>query len=298
MTNLSDLIPTGAGTFETVAIDHTYAGSILSGKHYLLDMSGASADKTLTIPSGATKYQVKFTAYNNEAISWRLKVAATSPNKIRVDGVDYDDVKILPSNSGAMFSWNGSKYVVDQPATFVSGTFAGAMTFTGPLTPSAGIVGQTSGSAITAGNIGQYTHQPYVGDLSMTTVDSAYHDFSTNVVTGSLTAGVYVIRIHFNAQMYGYTPGTGPNGLLGYFQLVDSAAAQLDATANILNWEYSGSTVMYTGKGMTATLEGVLNFTGTAKTVKLQGKMVPYGSGGSGGEMHLIHYTLVTHRIA
>jgi hypothetical protein len=135
MTKLSDVVVTGAGTFETVAIDHTYAGTIVAGKHYLVDMSGASADKTLTLPAGASKAEVKFTVTGNHNNGWRVVVDGYSTEKILWEDTQYDDAKIMYANAWAQFSWdvNDSQWIVTDASSPMTGTFSGSLGISGNL---------------------------------------------------------------------------------------------------------------------------------------------------------------------
>jgi hypothetical protein len=156
MTKLSDVVVTGAGTFETVAIDHTYAGTIAAGKHYLVDMSGASADKTLTLPAGASKAEVKFTVTGNHNNGWRVVVDGYSTEKILWEGTQYDDAKIMYANAWAQFSWdvNDSQWIVADASSPMTGTFSGSLNVTGTL--------NTTGNLSTSSNLGVGTTSPSV----------------------------------------------------------------------------------------------------------------------------------------
>lgn len=109
------------------------------GKHYVVDMSGESADKTCTLPAGSTGANIRVQVAPAHA-SYKLTVDGNGSEKVLYSGTDYDDIYFAAGlETWAEFAWNGTKWVCEDSTVPVKGTFSGAMTFTGLVTASSGI---------------------------------------------------------------------------------------------------------------------------------------------------------------
>jgi hypothetical protein len=127
----------------------------------------------------------------------------------------------------AEFVWNGTKWLVNDNSNVLSGTFSGALTITGALTPSGGIVGKTDGVAVAAG---------YVGEICTTTEragtgGSAYQDFNNTAITNtgftkmiykSVKKGIYIV----SGQSGCYRSDSATSGeLIAYLAVGDTAVS-------------------------------------------------------------------------
>ena len=111
-----------------------------AGKHYLVIMS--SADITATLPSGAAESVIAFTIRGNATTAYNLILAgAGGTETVTYWDVPYTSATFLPRCGWLQVSWatTGTTWMVDDQATFVSGTFAGACEFTGLITANLGI---------------------------------------------------------------------------------------------------------------------------------------------------------------
>jgi hypothetical protein len=168
----------GGGLIVT-PVTHTVT-TLASGKHYLIDMSGASADITVTLPSGATESVVRVTATGNATNGWRVIVDANGSEKIAYDSAQYDSAKIIYADQWAEFSWdsNDSQWIVNDASSPLNGTFSGAIEVTGLITAAAGIKLPTSGG--TASTLDFY--EEYTLSSNILYVDSASQGFGIKVI--------------------------------------------------------------------------------------------------------------------
>jgi hypothetical protein len=127
-----------------------------AGKHYLVDMAGASANVEVTLPTGAAE-AVVMCSVTNCTSTYRLILKAGSDIIVDSTGTLCTTVQLLQGGqTWVQANWRTDRWVLDGPSTFVSGTFAGDMTFTGKVivptkTPSAandtGTTGQVAWDA-------------------------------------------------------------------------------------------------------------------------------------------------------
>jgi hypothetical protein len=144
----------GGGGLIVTPVNHTVT-TLDSGKHYLIDMSGASADVTVTLPAGAAESALRVSVLNNATSGFRVTLARNGSDTIAYDSVTtYTDAKIVYADQWVELSWRTTYWVIDDASSPLNGTFSGAFTTTGPYTPQGGIVGNTTGTPIATGYIG------------------------------------------------------------------------------------------------------------------------------------------------
>jgi len=177
------------------------------GKHYIVDMAGANALRTITLPTGAAESVVRVTCINNDSTTYPLTIARGSTNTIFYNDTENTTVNFPYAEQWAEFSYTvtGTHWVVNDGSTPLSGTFSGALTVTGPFTPSGGIVGKTDGVAIAAGYVGQKISGVVSGTLTLSS------NSRRNVATVALTPGVWAV--YGCCGMGGGNPITGTRTL-------------------------------------------------------------------------------------
>lgn len=201
MSNLSDFIPTPAGALPVVTATHTIHGTTLTvSKNYQINMSGASANVSCPIPAGGTAGNLKINI-NPASSLYKFTFTGTSGNQFRYSGTIYDSIDIPAAlETGIELLWDGTYWCVTDSSVPVSGTFSGALTVTGALTPSGGIVGRIDGSNPSATHIGQIaftglTQRSGTGGYSYSvqaSADAGVGSYST-VASIDLDKGVYIV---------------------------------------------------------------------------------------------------------
>jgi hypothetical protein len=196
----SDWAIVGGGLIVTPLSNPTTGSSLESGKHYII--YNLASDVTLKLPAGATEATVQVSVFGNASNGYRVTVQVAD-----VPGTDtitygsvtgYSAAKILNPDTWATFSWDGtSAWQVDDATVALSGTFSGPLTVTGPLTPSGGIVGDTSGTAKGAGFVGEMFGTSYADTKAFTKYLSSTTETvgaETVVNTQTLNKGTYLVR--------------------------------------------------------------------------------------------------------
>ena len=150
----------GGGIQPVAATISANAFTAVAGNAYTVDWAGATnvnTDVTVTFPTAVAGDALEFITIGNNAGTGRLLMKPAAGQTITVLGVSYastDTVKLLPCDPAwVKMSWNGTAWIPEGQATFVSGTFAGNLKVTGLLSASAGVsVGNasTSGTGITS----------------------------------------------------------------------------------------------------------------------------------------------------
>jgi hypothetical protein len=178
----------------------------VSGKHYLINTtSGAVA---VQLPAGTSEAAIKFSDANETWDTYNVTITPASGETI--DSLATNETLVCDVKRGWVeLSWNGARWVLGSLAsttvaeagasttgTVTTGTqtFAGAKTFTGALTPSGGIVGQTSGATIASGYVGQkldFTTR----SVTCTLAGSWYAN--TSALT-TLTPGIWMVYGHYS----------------------------------------------------------------------------------------------------
>lgn len=165
------------------------------GKHYLVNMTGAGADFTATLPAGAAEAVIWFSVFNNSAHAYRLVLDGSGSETLTYESVADTTARVLGSDTWVQISWDtvGSTWRIDDPSVFVTGTFSGALTVTGALTPSGGIKGLATGAA---GGYGvSYVGESKEASVVTTTTGNA-NNWSTASNTLPLTKGRWDISYH------------------------------------------------------------------------------------------------------
>jgi len=113
------------GGFTLVPADHTFSGTLASGKHYLFDLSGASSDVSASIEEGGTNKKTRVSVLGNQDNGYALTVNRSGSDQIYYDGLTDTSAKLVLPNSWMQLNWDGdnSYYTIDDPST----TFKGAL---------------------------------------------------------------------------------------------------------------------------------------------------------------------------
>jgi hypothetical protein len=198
-----------------------------AGNNYLTDTtSGAIA---VTLPSGADGSTLRFVDATEKWGTNNLTITPASGQTI--DMLAANEALTCDVTRGWVeLSWDGTRWAFSSLASTTVGeasasapgivstgtqSFAGNKTFVGTITPSAGIVGQTSGAAITAGNVGEVITS---ASMSSGTLAASY----TNITSASiaLTAGVW--KISYSVSLQPSPSSTAGHETIGSIQLFNS----------------------------------------------------------------------------
>ena len=184
------------GGLVSVPIDKDYAIPLVSGKHYLLDAVNAGADITLNLDAGTTEADIKVTVINIPS-GRKVIIDANGTEKIFYNDTDNLTVEFVyaETEAWAEFVWNGTKWLVNDNSNVLSGTFSGALTITGALTPSGGIVGKTDGVAVAAGYVGErraFTSRTVTGSSNAWAANATPLD--------TIPSGVWLISCSFSVR--------------------------------------------------------------------------------------------------
>ena len=83
--------------------------TLVIGRHYLIDFSGASSGATVNLPAGSAGAVIQVTASGNLLNTYRLTVsAANALQKIYYDGQLYDQLLVSPTDYSLSFAWDDS----------------------------------------------------------------------------------------------------------------------------------------------------------------------------------------------
>ena len=153
----------GGGIQPVAATISANAFTAVAGNAYTVDWAGATnvnTDVTVTFPTAVAGDALEFITIGNNAGTGRLLMKPAAGQTITVLGVSYastDTVKLLPCDPAwVKMSWNGTAWIPEGQATFVSGTFAGNLAVTGQLTTTTGTDSTSSatGDLQVAGGVG------------------------------------------------------------------------------------------------------------------------------------------------
>lgn len=181
MSNLTDLLISAGGLTVTPITGTAIAAlSALSiGKHYVVNMSGESADKICTLPAGSTGANIRIQVSPAHE-TYKLTVDGNGSEKVFYSGTDYDDIYFAAGlETWAEFVWNGTKWVVEDSTVPIKGTLSGSLSITGGLTVS-------GFTALGSGNVGIKCKQ-------LTGTTGASEGLTTNIahgLTGDKIVGV------------------------------------------------------------------------------------------------------------
>jgi hypothetical protein len=186
-----------------------------AGKHYIVDMAGAAALRTITLPTGAAEAVVRVTCINNDSTTYPLTIARDGSSTIFYNDTENTTVSFPYAEQWAEFSYTvtGTHWVVNDGSTPLSGTWSGSLDMTGTLyvdtiqehtaTKGVAIKGRTDGVEVAAG---------YVGNMSLPGLSAqvvagkgvVYNVASSNAIPASpgsiisvtLNKGVYLLSAH------------------------------------------------------------------------------------------------------
>jgi len=177
----------------------------VAGTHYLTNTSGGAF--TATLPAGLAGSVIMFSDANETWHTFQLTIAPATGEKI--DNLATNETLVCDVQRGWVeLSWNSVlaswslRSLAATDFTFASltnagivstgtQTFAGAKTFVGAVTPSAGIVGKTDGAAVTAGNVGQVLEQTRLRSAGTSLTTGVAANVTATALT--LTAGEWDI---------------------------------------------------------------------------------------------------------
>ena len=214
-----------------------------AGFHYLTDTTAASF--SITLPAGATGATLKFTDATEKWGTNNLTLIPATGEKI--DQLAINETLVCDVVRGWVeLNWSGTYWAFNSlastqvaeasataPGIVSTGaqSFAGAKTFLGALTPSGGIVGNTSGATVGPGLIGE------VSRLNGTTVHPA--SGLSNMATFTLGAGAWLISAHLQVTNNGSgtawnannTPGLAISRVSGSFSGTSSGLNNMQMQA-------------------------------------------------------------------
>ena len=101
------------GGLTITPINHTFAGTLENGKHYLLDMSAATGDVTLTLVAGSTGANVKVMVYGNLASNYRLILQGNGAETISFNGVSSNTLRLTSSNTWLELGWTAATWLAE-----------------------------------------------------------------------------------------------------------------------------------------------------------------------------------------
>jgi len=180
----------GGLVVEVLDAPATSGVDLVAGKHYIV--TGLTADTTLNLPVGASESAWRVSVLGNNTSGFRVTLHAAGSDTIGWDGTTtYSDAKIVYADTWVEGSWRTTYWAIDDASSPLSGTFSGAIEFTGVVTASAGIKLPTSGG--TPGTLDFY--EEYTLSSNILYVDNAAQAFGIKVIrvgkTVTLTNTVY-----------------------------------------------------------------------------------------------------------
>ena len=110
------------GGLTITPIDPTFSSPLAVGKHYLLDMTTATGDVTLSLPAGGTGSNIKIMVFANTATSYRLILQANGSDTIYYNGTTSGTFRVSPANFWVELGWipSPSSYWVAESAGDIS----------------------------------------------------------------------------------------------------------------------------------------------------------------------------------
>ena len=93
------------GGLTITPIDPSFAGTLAIGKHYLLDMTTATGDVTLSLPAGASGANIKIMVFANTATNYRLILQANGTDTIYSSGTTNGTLRVSPANYWVELGW-------------------------------------------------------------------------------------------------------------------------------------------------------------------------------------------------
>jgi hypothetical protein len=256
-----------------------------AGKHYIVDMAGAAALRTITLPTGAAEAVVRVTCINNDSTTYPLTIARDGSSTIFYNDTENTTVSFPYAEQWAEFSYTviGTHWVVNDGSTPLSGTWSGSLDMTGTLyvdtiqehtaTKGVAIKGRTDGVEVAAG----YAGEP---KTAASAVAAAGTDAWYDITSQELTAGNWLILGGFkfvsnsavgaNTQTLSrITYNAGADSVIGKNSFYEDG----DATKNYANFAYCYN----------------VNFTGANRTYAIQGRW----SAGAGNPLFCGHLTAI-----
>jgi len=168
-----------------------------AGKHYLVDMTGVNALRTITLPVGAAEAVVKISVVNNTSTTYPLTIDGNGTEKIFYNATQNLNVSFPYAEQWCELSWdtNDSQWIVNDGSTPLSATWSGSLDMTGILkvdtiqehtaTKGVAIQGRTDGVAVASG---------YVGEVLTATSNAGTNTSGgTTITTLTLTTGIWLV---------------------------------------------------------------------------------------------------------
>lgn len=93
------------GGLTITPIDPTFSGTLAVGKHYLLDMTTATGDVTLSLPAGTSGSNIKIMVFANTATSYRLILQADGSDTVYYNGTASGTLRVSPANYWVELGW-------------------------------------------------------------------------------------------------------------------------------------------------------------------------------------------------
>jgi hypothetical protein len=139
-----------------------------AGKHYLVDMTGVNALRTITLPAGTAEAVVKISCVNNTSTTYPLTIDGNGTEKIFYNATQNLNVSFPYAEQWCELSWdtNDSQWIVNDGSTPLSGTWSGSLDITGALSFP---ITNLSNAQATSMGLKQYLHgTTYNGGIAPT----------------------------------------------------------------------------------------------------------------------------------
>jgi hypothetical protein len=190
-----------------------------AGKHYLVDMTGVNALRTITLPAGAAEAVVKISCVNNTSATYPLTIDGNGTEKIFYNATQNLNVNFPYAEQWCELSWdtNDSQWIVNDGSTPLSGTWSGSLDMTGILkvdtiqehtaTKGVAIQGRTDGQPVASGYVGEIKELGGVGTGA---------GITSNVINDSNLGALTLQKGGWDIQLvvyFGFTTVTGLQSL-------------------------------------------------------------------------------------
>jgi hypothetical protein len=88
--------------------------SLVKGKHYLIDMSGASSDINVALPAGESEAAVRVSVLGNATNIYRVTLNRAGSDTIKYNGsAGLTGIRLANAETWVELSWDGTQWVID-----------------------------------------------------------------------------------------------------------------------------------------------------------------------------------------
>jgi hypothetical protein len=223
-----------------------------AGKHYLVDMTGVNALRTITLPAGAAEAVVKISCVNNTSATYPLTIDGNGTEKIFYNATQNLNVNFPYAEQWCELSWdtNDSQWIVNDGSTPLSATWSGSIDITGAISFP---ITSLSNAQATAMGLKQYLHGTTYngGNAPTVTLSSGGGTLSTvnagKFIPYQLQDGTWRLKVTINLTLSSTTrtsEGVSVGGITApaYTQAINAAA---DATTPAKGTLYLSSNTFF-----------------------------------------------------